>query len=1084
MVSTDMKLREIPQPPAKPVVGNALDVKRGARAQSLMALTRQYGPIFRLVTPMNSLIVVSGFDLVDELCDEKRFHKRVGASLQVIRGNSSPSLFTADSDDPLWRKAHNILIPNFSFRAIQSYHPMMLDIATQLMEKWSRLNFDDEVSVTDDMTRLTLDTIGLCGFDYRFNSFYREKPHPFVRAMSDVLTEAMTRPNRIPLENKLLFYKQHQFIQNFKYMNSVVDTVIQERRRSGEDRKDLLGCMLTQADKETGEKLDDDNIRAQIITFLVAGHETTSGLLSFAIYHLLKHPLVLAKAYDEVDRVYGTDVSVLPTYNQVNQLQYIQQILKETLRLWPPAPGFALASYNDEEIIGHEYKITKEDNLLVNSLMLHRDKAVWGEDAELFKPERFSPQEEAKIPANAYKPFGNGMRSCIGRQFALQEATLVLGMILQRFQLIDPANYQLKIKETITIKPDHFKIQVKPREGREIKLVSRQPAQITVLPSRHEEKSQASSTEQNIPKHNTPLLVLFGSNMGTTEDVAHQIAEDGKLKGFLPTVAPLDDYTNKLPKEGVVVIVSASYNGQPPDNAVHFCDWLRSGKPSAEALEGVKYTVFGCGNTDWTTTYQAIPKLIDSTLAEFGATRIYPRGEGNVKADFDGQFQAWYSALWSTLAEKLSLQQDMIKETQQSALYSVEVVTNEEVRSVLQSAGVRPMNVVTSIELTKNNGSHPWTRTVRHLEIELPKGLRYVAGDHLGVIPRNGITTVRRVLKRFGFDEYSKIRLTQNSDRRTLLPLNEPVPVLLLLSLYVELQSIATRKQIATLTSYTQNSSEKQALESLANDDEQYRQHVLDQRKSVIDLLEEYPTCALPFNIYLEMLPIMRPRYYSISSSPLADAQHCSITVARVEGPALSGHGTFRGICSNYLDDAKPDDSLLAFIQKTTTPFRLPDDPAKPLIMVGPGTGIAPFRGFLQERAALKKQGKNVGPAMLFFGCRHPECDFLYEDELKQFEQQGITELYTAFSRVDGQPKCYVQQRIREQKEKNWKLIQDGAYIYICGDATSMAPAVLKEITDLYQEKTGSSAQEAENWIKELTDQHRYQVDIWASSSV
>ena len=121
---------------------------------------------------------------------------------------------------------------------------------------------------------------------------------------------------------------------------------------------------------------------------------------------------------------------------------------------------------------------------------------------------------------------------------------------------------------------------------------------------------------------------------------------------------------------------------------------------------------------------------------------------------------------------------------------------------------------------------------------------------------------------------------------------------------------------------------------------------------------------------------------------------------------------------------------------------------------------------------------------MLFFGCRHPECDFLYEDELKQFEQQGITELYTAFSRVDGQPKCYVQQRIREQKEKNWKLIQDGAYIYICGDATCMAPAVLKEITDLYLEKTGSSAQEAENWIKELTDQHRYQVDIWASSSV
>ncbi|HEY7418461.1 MAG TPA: cytochrome P450, partial [Ktedonobacteraceae bacterium] len=474
-IPNDAVLQEIPQPPAKPIVGNALEIKRGARVLSLMALAHHYGPIFQLVTPAGSLAVVSGFKLVDELCDEKRFHKRVGSSLQVMRAHSSPSLLTADTNDPLWRKAHNILIPNFNLRAMQSYHPMMLDIAMQLMEKWSRLNFDDEVSVTDDMTRLTLDTIGLCGFDYRFNSFYREKPHPFVRAMTGILTEAMTRPNRLPLENKLLFYRQRQFEKNFRYMNSIVDTVIQQRRLSDVERKDLLGCMLTQADKETGERLDDDNIRSQIITFLIAGHETTSGLLSFAIYLLLKHPMELAKAYDEVDRVYGNDVSILPTFNQVNQLRYIQQILKETLRLWPTAPGFALATNGDEEIIGGKYKLTSDDSILVSTPMLHRDSTIWGDDAEQFRPERFNPENEAKIPTNAYKPFGNGMRACIGRQFALQEAALVLGMILQRFQLIDHTNYQLKIKETITIKPDRFKIQVKPREGRIMPLVSGQP---------------------------------------------------------------------------------------------------------------------------------------------------------------------------------------------------------------------------------------------------------------------------------------------------------------------------------------------------------------------------------------------------------------------------------------------------------------------------------------------------------------------------------------------------------------------------------------------------------------------------------
>jgi hypothetical protein len=169
------------------------------------------------------------------------------------------------------------------------------------------------------------------------------------------------------------------------------------------------------------------------------------------------------RAYAEVDRVLGTDPSVPPNYTQVHQLQYITQILKETLRLWPTAPGFTRHCYADETVIGGKYKISKENPLTVLTPMLHRDKSVWGEDAEEFKPEHFSPEAEQSRPGNAYKPFGSGQRACIGRTFAMQEATLVLGMILQRFQLIDHKHYQLKIKETVTIKPENFKIQIKPR---------------------------------------------------------------------------------------------------------------------------------------------------------------------------------------------------------------------------------------------------------------------------------------------------------------------------------------------------------------------------------------------------------------------------------------------------------------------------------------------------------------------------------------------------------------------------------------------------------------------------------------------
>jgi cytochrome P450/NADPH-cytochrome P450 reductase len=148
------------------------------------------------------------------------------------------------------------------------------------------------------------------------------------------------------------------------------------------------------------------------------------------------------------------------------------------------------------------------------------------------------------------------------------------------------------------------------------------------------------------------------------------------------------------------------------------------------------------------------------------------------------------------------------------------------------------------------------------------------------------------------------------------------------------------------------------------------------------------------------------------------------------------------------------------------------------MIMIGPGTGLAPFRGFLQERAALKAQGQPVGKALLFFGCRHPQQDFIYEDELEAFVKQGITKLSVAFSRLNGQ-KTYVQDNIKEDKEEVWQLLQEGAIVYICGDGSKMAPDVRKTFASIYQEKMGASEQEADQWLNELTTQNRYLVDVW-----
>src|ERR1700724_1436575 len=467
MASTN-KLSPIPHPPTKPVFGNMLSLDSSAPTQNLARLAKELGPIFWLDMMGTPLVVVSGHDLVDELSDEKRFDKAVKGSLRRVRAVGGDGLFTADTSEPNWSKAHNILMQPFGNRAMQSYHPSMVDIAEQLVKKWERLNADDKMHVLHHDAAPTLDPVGLCVFDYRFNSFYREDYHPFVESLVRSL-ETIMLTRGLPLEGLWLRNRNRDLASDVAFMNAMVNEIVADRRKNAEaagDKKDMLGAMMTGVDRATGTQLDDVNIRYQINTFLIAGHETTSGMLSCAIYALLEHPEVLKKAYDQVDRVLGPDIDAKPTYQQVTQLTYITQILKEALRLWSPAPAYGLTPLKDE-IIGGKYKLKKGTFVLVHLMALHRDPSVWGPNPEAFDPENFSPEAEAARPVNAWKPFGNGQRACIGRGFAMHEAALAIGMILQRFKLIDVNRYQMVLKETLTIKPDGFRIKVRPRAENE-----------------------------------------------------------------------------------------------------------------------------------------------------------------------------------------------------------------------------------------------------------------------------------------------------------------------------------------------------------------------------------------------------------------------------------------------------------------------------------------------------------------------------------------------------------------------------------------------------------------------------------------
>ncbi|HEX2887664.1 bifunctional cytochrome P450/NADPH--P450 reductase [Vineibacter terrae] len=1052
---------QIPQPRVRPIVGNVPDVGFEVPIQNMMKLAAEHGPIYRLAFPGGgTLLVLSSAELVSDACDESRFEKFVHGSLKHIRDFAGDGLFTAYGNEPNWAKAHRILMPAFGPAAMRNYFDDMLDIADQMLTRWERFGPAAPIDVADNMTRLTLDTIALCGFGNRFNSFYQREMHVFVDAMVRALAEAGGRANRVPLQTRLMLMTQRQYDADCRLMHQITDDVIAERRRLALDEapRDLLNLMLTAKDPVSGDRLDDANIRNQLVTFLIAGHETTSGLLSFTTHLLLEHPEALARARAEVDAVLGDGV---PRFEDIAKLTYIDQVLRESIRLWPTAPFFAVRA-KDDTVLAGRYPLKKGDVLSVLTPSLHRDASVWP-DPTRFDPDRFAPDRREKVPPHAWLPFGNGVRACIGRAFAWQESLLVIAMMLQRFDLRTTAPYKLVVKETLTLKPEGLRIYARVR-----KQVARTSAtRPAPLPS--PVVGQAAA----VPAHGTPLLILYGSNSGSSEAFARRIASDGQVRGYAVKVAPLDDHAGMLPKEGAVAIVTASYNGQPPDNARKFMTWL-AGVPDG-ALMGVRYALFGCGNRDWTMTYQSVPKEVAELLDRAGAQAWLERGEGDARADFFGDFEKWYGGFWPALSALLGV---AAAEVAAGPLYDVEVVPSASLQLVEENK-LGFATIAENRELV--DMASPFGRSKRHLEFALPEGVTYAAGDYLAVLPENHPDLVERAARRLGLrpDAAVVLRSTRGAMAASL-PTDRPVSIQELLGSHVELSAPATRKNVEALAALNPCPPHQAELAAIAADPDRYQAEILKKRVSVLELLEAWPSCMINLGQFLEMLPAMRVRQYSISSSPRLEPTRCSLTVALVDAPAWSGQGQFRGTCSSYLSRMKAGDQVPVAIKTPNVPFHPPASNATPVVMICAGTGLAPFRGFVQERALRHAAGEAAGPALLFFGCDHPDVDFLYRDELEAWERDGIVTLLPAFFRQPDGDVSFVQHRLWRERDKVRSLFRQGAIVFLCGDGLNMAPAARQTLADIYKEAVGCSDEQASLWLAGMERDGRYVPDVFA----
>lgn len=532
-----------------------------------------------------------------------------------------------------------------------------------------------------------------------------------------------------------------------------------------------------------------------------------------------------------------------------------------------------------------------------------------------------------------------------------------------------------------------------------------------------------------------PLLILFGSQTGTAEGLAKKVAKESQARGFAPRVMALNDYAQAdLTTAKRLLIISSTWgDGEPPDNAVEFWKWISAS--SAPRLENLSFAVLGLGDRNYSDFCGASRKF-DARLVELGAQRLVERGECDV--DYEAPAKAWSDAVWSKLAH-----------SQPAAL----AVNGDRGSSKMEGFGKTnpyPAALLRNVLLSRQGSA----KEVRHYEIALgDSGFHYDVGDALGVFPENCPALVEELLSvaKCNGDEVVEFGGKEGSLHEWLLrkldisrPSQELVAKVAKLVPECEFAALVTAENAAELKRWLFG-------------------------RDVVDILKLLPK-PLPPGEWVGLLRKLSPRLYSISSSPKAHPGEVHLTVGTVRYETFGRKR--KGVCSSFL--AERGKTVPIFVQPSHG-FKPPVDPTIGMIMIGPGTGIAPFRAFLEERQVSGAPGRN----WLFFGNQTRRADFLYEEQITDWQKSGhLTRLDLAFSR-DQEAKLYVQHKMLEHAAELWRWLEMGSHFYVCGDATRMAKDVDEALHQVVQRAGGKTVEEAKSYIAKLKSEKRYQRDVY-----
>jgi sulfite reductase (NADPH) flavoprotein alpha-component len=541
-----------------------------------------------------------------------------------------------------------------------------------------------------------------------------------------------------------------------------------------------------------------------------------------------------------------------------------------------------------------------------------------------------------------------------------------------------------------------------------------------------------------------PLSILFGSQTGTAEKLAKAVSKEAGKHGFAPTIHDLAKYPPaQLASEQYLLVITSTYgDGEPPDNAKGFWEFLSGG--SAPTLEQVRFSVLSLGDSNYPKFCQ-FGKDVDTKLAALGAKCVSPRVDCDV--DYEEPFGKWLTSAVPALAQAAGAASSSSSSSSSSSAESAPAEPKYSKKNPF------PAKLVTNRTLNAPGSG----KDVRHFEIDLSgSDLRYEAGDALGVFPTNDPLLADEIILALGAKPDDAVPGKDGAAvalRDALIghyDINRiPQPFLKALadrSGDATLQSLLAPEANGTLGKFTYG-------------------------REIIDLLLGHPAAKFSTAEFIALLKKLQPRLYSISSSPKAHPGQVHLTVGVVR---YESHGRKRGgVCSTFLAERAGSSSVPVFVHENKA-FRPPDGD-KPLIMCGPGTGIAPFRAYIEERKATGAKGRN----WLFFGDQKSTTDFLYREELEAFQRDGLlNRLDLAWSR-DQAEKVYVQQRMLENAKELFAWLEDGAGFYVCGDASRMAKDVDLALHQIVERAGGKTPEQAADYIKKLKAEKRYQRDVY-----